>query len=241
MRPADPNQVGPDQEKLLVIFDLDGTLLYTLEDIAASLNRVLIQRGLPGHPLDSYRQFVGSGISVLVRRVLTASGAVVADLHAGVLTDFLTDYNDHLLDNTHPYPGIMEMLEQLAASGTGLAIASNKPHGATVPLVRHFFPGLNWLQVEGHQVMGEGEKYPRKPDPTVALAIATGAGISPARTLFVGDSDIDMETGRRAGMRPVGVTWGFRDREELIGAGAEAVIDHPADLMPTMRDLLEVT
>ncbi|MBI4705607.1 MAG: HAD family hydrolase [Deltaproteobacteria bacterium] len=207
---------------LAVIFDLDGTLCDTLTDIAAAMNEALGARGLAGHPREAYRKLVGDGVDVLARRALPAghegdAGAVAAA--------FRERYAARLLLATWPYPGVPEMLAALAARGLALAVLSNKPHEATVRLVGAIFPGVPFAAVRGQE-----PGVPTKPDPTAAHALAASLAVAPARCVLVGDSGVDMQTARAAGMRAVGVLWGYRDRAELVAGGAESVVASPAEL-----------
>ncbi|MCA9624233.1 MAG: HAD family hydrolase [Myxococcales bacterium] len=207
-----------------VIFDLDGTLADTLRDIAQAMDRVLASAGLPTHDEDSYRGFVGRGARVLVQLALPEEAR---DQEEAVLAAFLADYGEHLVIATRPYPGVDALLETLAsrAPRPRLAVLSNKPHDATQRVVATIFPHHPF-----DAVYGQRPDWPRKPDPASALALAAELGVEPTRCLFVGDTAVDMETALRAGMTPVGCLWGFRDREELIRAGAAALVSRPAEI-----------
>lgn len=205
-----------------VLFDLDGTLTNTLEDIAFAMNRALRLHGLPEHPVDAYRYFVGDGVKMLVRRAI-GQRQEMADV---VYTEYQTYYKEHNLDRTRPYDGVPQMLAALEARGVKLCVFSNKPHADTCRVVAHFFP-----QVRFAVVRGQVEGVPVKPDPAGALAVAAEMGIAPENFLYLGDTDVDMHCAQRAGMHPVGVTWGFRTADELRSAGAERLIDHPMDLI----------
>ncbi|MCP4546754.1 MAG: HAD family hydrolase [bacterium] len=212
----------------LILFDLDGTLVNTLDDIAASMNRALAARGLSGHPLRAYCTFVGDGVGELAKRALPADAVELAPT---LVTEFLTDYNLHMLDQAAPYEGVESLLDALEDLEVAQAIVSNKPHAATVLMTERLFPLRPW-----RAVLGQREHCPPKPDPTSTLEVAGALGVNPAACLFVGDSDIDIETGRRAGMGTVGVDWGYRGRAELEAAGAEFVIDSPGELV----DIVEI-
>ncbi|MBX3248085.1 MAG: HAD-IA family hydrolase [Myxococcales bacterium] len=203
-----------------VVFDLDGTLLDTLEDIALAMNEVLSAAGLPTHPLDAYRRLVGWGARDLIRRA-----APDGDQDA-LLADFRARYYGRGLHGaTRPYEGVPQLLHALVARRVPVAVLSNKPHEPTVAVIGHYFPDVPFVAV-----LGARPSAPIKPDPTVALTIAEGLGLSPSECAFVGDTEVDIETGRRAGMRPIGVSWGFR-AESLAPAGAERVLDAPEDLL----------
>ncbi|WP_239576319.1 HAD family hydrolase [Archangium primigenium] len=205
------------------IFDLDGTLLDSLHDIGAALNHALVTHGLPPHPLEACRSFVGEGVSVLVSRALPPGRE---DAHAAVVASYRARYAEHMLDHTRPFVGIPELLARLQAEGVKLAVLSNKPDAATRALVTALFP-----QVPFAAVYGERAGVPRKPDPTAALGVAAELGVAPAECAFIGDTAVDVDTARAAGMVAVGVSWGFRDAEELVSHGAQVVA-------PTVQALL---
>ena len=204
-----------------LIFDLDGTLLDSLADIATAMNTALTEHGLAPHPLDAYRFFVGEGVEVLVERV-------VADpaLRPAVLHTYRDGYGEGLGGATRPYAGIPELLTALTDRRVPMAVLSNKPDRPTCRLVASLLPG-HFQAVAGARV-----DVPKKPDPTAALAMAASLGVAPADCGFVGDTAVDMRTATSAGMVPVGVTWGFRPRDELLAHGARWLIDHPAELLP---------
>ena len=193
-----------------VIFDLDGTLLNTLEDIAESLNCVLREMGLGTHPMDAYRYLVGSGAEELVIRALPP-GKRDQELIAECVEAFRVEYRRNWNVRTRPYEGVPELLDALKERGTRIAILSNKPHEFTTLCVRQYFPGYDFAAV-----LVEGEGIPLKPDPTGALEISRRLGIPPGEFIFVGDTGTDMETAVRAGIFPLGVLWGFRPEKELV-------------------------
>lgn len=199
------------------IFDLDGTLVDSLADIAAAMNWALARHGLPTHPEAAYRGFVGEGVRELVRR---SAGLATAEgpQHALLLESYRAYYAEHLLDRTRPFPGIAPLLERLAAGGVRLGVLSNKSDAFTRQLVQALFPGHAF-----GAVYGERPGVARKPDPSAALALAAELGVAPGACAFVGDTPVDMKTARAAGMHAVGVTWGFRGAEELSAHGAQAL------------------
>ncbi len=208
-----------------VLFDLDGTLLDTLKDLALSMNRVLERNGMPTHPEDSYRYFVGDGASTLVRRAVPEGVRNDAKLLESLHKDFLKDYAQNWDKNTKLYEGIDKLLDYLVEKGLRLSVLSNKPHDFTKLCVERYLG--NW---PFDLVFGDRPGVPRKPDPTGALEIAKILGFPPDAFLYLGDTSIDMLTASSAGMFPVGVLWGFRDRKELEEAGAKAIISKPQGL-----------
>ncbi len=212
----------------LVIFDLDGTLLDTIGDLAAASNHMLRLRGLAEHTLDDYRRFVGNGILRLVERALPEALRTPAAVQAA-RADFLALYIDHIDLETRPYAGIPALLEELARRGIRLAVASNKFQAGTEKLVRRFFPAIPFVAV-----LGQRPDVPLKPDPAVVREILTQCGVPAEKTLYVGDSGIDIETARAAGVRSVGVTWGFRSRTELEAAGADRLADRAEAILEAL-------
>ncbi len=207
-----------------VIFDLDGTLLDTLEDIADSLNRVFAARGLPPHPVGAYRYFVGSGAEELAWRALPEGERTEENVRE-LVRGFRAEYRSGWNIKTRPYPGVAEMLDWLWRENIPSAVLSNKPGEFTVPAVEEYFPGYPFAAV-----IGQKEGAPIKPDPAGAIEIARLLGIPAREILFLGDTGVDMETARRAGNFPVGAGWGFRPEEELREHGAEIIIDRPGEL-----------
>ncbi|MDR4504403.1 MAG: HAD family hydrolase [Candidatus Scalindua sp.] len=212
-----------------VIFDLDGTLLNTLEDLANSVNRVLVKNGFPTHQTDAYRYFVGDGALELVNRALPAEKRINSII-SQCLESFRTDYTENWNIKTAPYEGIAEMLDALKALRVKMAILSNKPHEHTKRCVAELLP-----QWDFEIVLGQRSGIPRKPDPTGALEVAEHVNIAPSEFLYLGDTDIDMKTSVTAGMFPVGALWGFRTAEELKESGARALIAHPLEILPLMK------
>jgi phosphoglycolate phosphatase len=207
-----------------VIFDLDGTLIDSLKDLADSMNEVLEKAELPVHPTSAYRRFVGDGIRNLVRRALPSNHR--SDDCVGHFTDRMREVYALRWDReTAPYPGIPEMLSELQKRAVPLAVLSNKPHPMTAKVVRALLPSWKF-----EVVLGAEAGFARKPDPAGALETARRLNIAPDRIVYVGDSDTDMSTATAAGMRAVGALWGFRDAAELTAAGADIVIRHPCEI-----------
>lgn len=209
----------------LVIFDLDGTLLDTIGDLAVACNAVLALRGLPQHTYDEYCRFVGNGIMRLVERALPEE-LRTPDTVAAVRADFVKYYTEHIDIHTKPYEGIPELVAGLARRGVRMAVASNKFQAGTEKLVRLFFPDVAFAAVLGQRV-----GVPLKPDPAVVEEILALTGVAKGRVLYVGDSGVDMQTAAAAGVRSVGVTWGFRERRELEQTGAQHIVDVPGEIL----------
>lgn len=204
------------------IFDLDGTLIDSLQDIAQAMNAALEAHGLPPHSSDDYRRFVGEGVANLVRRALPADRS---ELFEAVMAEYRVRYGDRMTVETRPYPGLDSVLVALQRKRIKLAVLSNKPDLATQRLVAHYFPRTF------DSVHGERLGMARKPDPRAALETAAELCVRPGECAFIGDTRIDMETAKAARMLPVGVTWGFRDETELRAAGAQRVLHHAAELL----------
>ena len=206
--------------KKLVIFDLDGTLLNTYEDIAAATNHALAMYGYPTHPTHVIKSFVGNGINKLFERALP-EGHKDMDEVLKIRAAFVPYYNEHGADFTMPFEGIVELLYTLQRLGLKLAVASNKYEQATKALVETYFPEIEWCTV-----LGQREGVPTKPDPTIVEEILAAAEITDKReVLYVGDSGVDMQTAINAGIDAVGVAWGCRTREELESFKPRAVVD----------------
>lgn len=211
--------------KQLVIFDLDGTLLNTIADLGNAANHALQTAGFPTHPAEAYPFFVGNGVRRLIERVLP-EGQRSRETVNRLLVNFKEYYNSHLTDETLPYAGIPELLQDLTDRGVKVAVASNKYKGAVETLIHHFFPSIPWAAIEGQK-----EGIPVKPDPSIVFEILSAVPTPKSDVLYVGDSGVDMETARRACVESCGVTWGFRPRKELEDNHANHIIDIPAQLL----------
>ncbi len=203
------------------LFDLDGTLIDSVADIAAAVNAALAEHGYPTHPLAPFYDFVGEGVEHLITCALAP-----AAFDRAVLERYRQIYAGEMTKRTQVYPGLPQVLSELQSRGWKLAVLSNKPHPATCALVPHFFPGIAFAAVAGQK-----PEVPRKPDPQAALEIARQLGVDPAECAFVGDTQIDLQTGRNAGMRSIGVTWGFRPAEVQQ---ADAVVDDASALLAAL-------
>lgn len=211
-----------------VFFDLDGTLLDSIDDIAGAMNFALQGEGLPVHDVKAYKYFVGNGMKMLVERSAPADAS--PGLKQRLLEVMQRQYALTWDHKTRPYGGINELLDALRQRELLLAVLSNKPHQATCGVVERFFPTKPFVMVQG----SPSPQVPAKPQPGVALAMAEKLGLAPREILFMGDTKTDMETARNAEMIPVGVLWGFRTRDELVDNGAKYLLDKPLDLLPLL-------
>lgn len=209
--------------KKTVIFDLDGTLLDSIEDIASSMNKVLESLQLPTHKIEDYKHFVGGGVDILVENALSNQSKEIKD---EVIKRFKIEYDGKLHSKTLPYDGIYELLDELKKLDINLAVLSNKPHEFTVSYVNHFFKNYNFKEIHGQK-----KDVPKKPDPKAALDIVKCLDSSCENTYFIGDTKIDMQTAKNANMIAIGVLWGFRDKEELNENGADFLVNHPLDIL----------
>lgn len=208
-----------------VLFDLDGTLIDTVDDIGDAANKVLSNRGFPTHSIPTYRLFIGEGARMLLTRALPEEDRN-EDIIDACLKEFIEDYRYNYNIKTNLYDGVPELLDRLQVRGLKLAILSNKPHPMTKDCVAFFLSRWNF-----DAVLGQHDSIPRKPDPQGALEVAQRLAIPPSSFIYLGDTAIDMKTAVSAGMFPVGVLWGFRSLAELKENGARVVIDAPMQLM----------
>lgn len=212
--------------KQAVIFDLDGTLADTIDDIAAAVNRALARRALPEHDRELYKLMVGNGFRQLIVRALPESLRSNKAYLEATRAEAAADYAGRCLERTQAYPGVRELLAALAARRVALAVLSNKPDELTRKCVAGLFPSINFAVVRG-----ETEAFPRKPDPASALDACSRMGVSPSEVLYLGDTGVDMETARAAGFTALGALWGFRTEEELRESGADHLLPGPLDLL----------
>jgi len=208
-----------------ILFDLDGTLLNTLEDLGNSMNSVLERHRFPLHALEAYRYFVGDGIENLVLRAVPAGNR-----DPKTLTDCLEamkeEYGRRWMEKTQPYPGIPQLLDELVRRSIKMAIFSNKQDELTQIAVEKFLSKWPFEMVAGARASA-----PKKPDPSVPLAMAQKMGVAPEASLYVGDTNTDMKTAKAAGMHAVGVLWGFRDADELLMNGARVLVKEPSEIL----------
>jgi len=214
-----------------IVFDFDGTLADTLTDLTDAVNVGLSQFGYPHRSASQIRSWIGIGLPTLCRLAIGGGTEPLPgspeEAHCDQVADTVTaHYCEHRMDKTAAYPGIPEVLDAFRAAHILMAVLSNKPHQHTAPMVEALFGQWRWVAIEGCRDDGQ-----RKPDPEIALRIVSQMNLEPGQVMMVGDSAVDVQTGLNTGMVAVGVTWGFRDRDELIDAGAHHVIDRPEELL----------
>ncbi len=213
--------------KKTVIFDLDGTLLDSIEDIASSMNKVLESLQLPTHKIEDYKHFVGGGVDILVENALSNQSK---EIKYEVIKRFKIEYDGKLHSKTLPYDGIYELLDELKKLDINLAVLSNKPHEFTVSYVNHFFKNYNFKEIHGQK-----KDVPKKPDPKAAIDIVKCLDSSCEKSYFIGDTKIDMQTAKSANMTAIGVLWGFRDEKELKEHGADFIVKEPLEIINIIK------
>lgn len=215
--------------KQAVIFDLDGTLLDTVDSMAYTVNRVLTELKLLPQPADAFRYYAGDGAEMLVRRALSAAGGT-----EGQFEEAFQKYRQYFASSCNYqvqlYPGVEQLLSGLRERQVQCAVLSNKPHQATQKLVKQYFPENAFAVVQGHEA-----GIALKPDPAGALRVIAKMGVSVSDCLYLGDTNVDMQLGKNAGFFTLGALWGFRDREELVSSGADALLDTPPELIPYLE------
>lgn len=213
--------------KKTIIFDLDGTLIDSLEDIAVCMNKVLEEMNIPTHKVEDYKYFVGGGISVLVENALAGHDGSIKE---EVTNRFKVIYDQKLHSKTLPYDGIYELLDELEKLDYNLGILSNKPHEFTIQYAQNLFSKYNFKEIHGQK-----SDIPKKPDPIAAINIAKSFDVPCKEVYFVGDTLVDMQTAKNAGMIGIGVLWGFRDAKELSEHGADFLVEHPLDILDVIK------
>ena len=216
--------------KHLAIFDLDGTLLNTIADLATATNQALEACGFPTHPISAYPMFVGNGINKLFERALPAESRSEENIMR-IRAHFLPYYDEHNADLSKPYPGIPKLLEELQTAGVHLAVASNKYQRATEKLIRHYFPTIRFAAV-----FGQREGIPVKPHPQIVEDILTLVPVNKEEVIYIGDSGVDMQTALHAGVESIGVTWGFRPKEELLQHSPTHLVDSADEIKILIND-----
>ena len=207
-----------------VIFDLDGTLLNTLCDIAESANQVLLKYGYPQNPIEQYKYLVGKGVRNLILNAIEET--VTEDRLECIISDYKDIYSKRFCEKTSKYAGIDSLLDHLDELGILYAILSNKPHNLTCRSIAHYFPNRNFQAIVGQQ-----DNIPMKPNPDSVRGILDCFRCKANETMFIGDSGVDMETAKNANMFGVGVLWGYREKEELLSHGAKKLVAHPSDIL----------
>lgn len=219
------------QPNRLVVFDLDGTLLNTIGDLAEACNHMLGLRELDLHTCEEYAKMVGNGILRLVERALPEK-LRTAEYVAEARQDFVAYYIDHIDCHTHPYEGVREVLHSLQNGGWVLAVASNKFDAGTKALIANIFP-----EVEFKAIYGNREGFPLKPDAALLELIMKECGATPETTFMVGDSGVDIQTAKNTGVRSIGCSWGFRPRTELEEFGADFIVDNPLEILQILESI----
>ena len=215
--------------KRLVIFDLDGTLLNTIADLAQSTNHALQALGYPTHQTEEYNLMVGNGINKLLERALPQEEQSEENIQR-MRSYFIPHYDAHNADLSAPYPGVVKLLETLQEQGLQLAVASNKYQAATEKLVKHYFPQINFVAV-----LGQREGVEVKPSPVIVENILSQSGANKKEVLYVGDSGVDMQTAINAQVEACGVTWGFRSRKELASFSPAHIVDKAEEILALIR------
>lgn len=210
--------------KTAILFDLDGTLVDTLTDLATATNNVLKKHELPIHPTEAFRQFVGNGAMMQIKRALGDHDA--SSLTETIYREYLEEYQARCLETVHPYEGIVEMLNTLQTLGATVGIVTNKPDPQAKAIAAHLFPNYPFCAV-----CGVTDETPKKPDPTVALQVLNKCGIAVERAAFVGDSDVDVHTAKNIGCIGIGVSWGFRGPQELLDANTQFLANTPQEVV----------
>lgn len=216
--------------KTFVIFDLDGTLLNTIDDLATATNHALTTLGYPPHGMWVYPTLVGNGVAKLIERALPDEAREEKNVRAA-LDVFRAYYDEHCCDKTVPYPGIPELLEELTSRGVNLAVTSNKYEAAVTKIISHYFPSANF-----RAVLGNVDGIPRKPDPSIVFKALSMCPTPKSEVLYVGDSGVDIETARRACVDSVGVTWGFRPISELTAAFADHIVSTASQILDLVEE-----
>ena len=214
-----------------IIFDLDGTLIDSIADIADAMNASLVELGYPTHPTEAYKSFVGDGLNELAKRVLPEKQQNNKNIEA-LAKKFWDNYDIAWYLHTNLYPGVLYLIQLAVARKMKLAILSNKAHYFTKKMIRHFFRGAMIRHTKNPFGIYAGEEpgKPAKPDPSVALELAARMKVKPQNVAFVGDSEVDIKTAKNAGMIAIGAAWGYRNKKELTAAGADLVFDNPTDM-----------
>ena len=211
------------------IFDLDGTLLDTLADIANCMNEILQNAGYPTHPTEDYKYFIGEGLEALVRKTLPEDKRTDENIQK-YFVEIKKIYHDRWDETSIPYDGIKELLTEMEKLNLPIAVLSNKAHEFTNIMIQTLLKEFNFSIIQGAL-----EDKPKKPDPTLAIEMAEKMNIKPEEVIYIGDTSIDMQTAKNAGFYSVGVLWGFRKKEELVEHGAQELVEHPMDILALLK------
>lgn len=215
------------------IFDLDGTIINTLVDLANAGNTVMERMGFPTHPVEKYNYFVGSGIYNLARRILPEEKKEDEDLVRDVFNQFNKEYGMHYMDNTRAYDGMEEMLDELQSRGIKVGVLTNKGHEFTVPMVKKVYGDYPFKVV-----LGKTDKFPVKPDRALVKHVINELGVTPDECIYIGDSNVDMMTAKNGDIEEIiGVSWGFRSVEEIKEAGARYIVDSPGEIIEIINKI----
>lgn len=215
----------------LVLFDLDGTLVNSLYDLADSCNYALESLGFATHETEKYKYFVGNGMPKLVERILPAD-KLDNELHKKTLDIFMNRYREHFVDKTCLYEGIAELIESIKAKGIKIGVVSNKAHEMALRVIEKLFPENTF-----DMIYGKIEGFPTKPDSALTLKVIDEMGVKPCETVFIGDSGMDAQTAVNAGCIGIGVLWGFREKQELIENGADYIAENPTEILKIIEEI----
>lgn len=214
-----------------IIFDLDGTILNTLDDLADAGNHALSEMGYPVHEVEKYRYFVGNGIPKLIERIIPSDSS--REVYEKVYDNFCSYYNEHMYDKTRPYDGMAELLSELHRKGIKLTVVTNKAHIFACEMVKKYYDSTF------DAVFGSVEGLPKKPDPYWVNKALEKIGCKPCDCIYAGDSSVDMQTARNSGIFSCGVLWGFRGRDELLENGAMSLASNTSELMRVISERFE--
>ncbi|MFA7076049.1 MAG: HAD family hydrolase [Candidatus Izemoplasmatales bacterium] len=212
-----------------MIFDLDGTLLDTIKDIQETMNQVMRINGYPEYSVEEYKYFVGSGVDILIQRVMRTSK--IPDNMFPILKEgYYEVYAKQSKINTKVYDGILDLINELKSENISVNVLSNKPHTQTLDVINYYFKAGTF-----DLIYGKKEEFSPKPDPSSAFDLISSLGVKPEEVIYVGDTEIDIQTSKNAGFLSVGVLWGFRKKEELLQAGSDVIVENPLDIMRLIR------
>ncbi|NQT60961.1 MAG: HAD family hydrolase [Bacteroidetes bacterium] len=224
----------PNSHNTALIFDMDGTLLDTIPDIARSFNTVFKRNGFPGYDPDDYKAFVGSGLRNALISALPDDAGISGDTLQRLLMEIMEEYGKNPAGLTKPYDGIVDLLQDMAGLDVKMAVLSNKAHALTLPIIKTFFSEIPFVEI-----VGKSDRFPLKPSPESAQYIMEQIKCNPHETLMIGDSVVDFRTAKQAGMIPVSVSWGFNPVEKLLGAGCLTLMHSTEELRQYIQSCLD--